>query len=93
MITNLQHLGCNVVVDVRIDDFDFLKLLLDAQKSLGQEFSKKYENVTEKIVNDFFFNFLCFQNSVFQYQSKNALGLFLGKPQANLANQTEGPHQ
>ena len=23
MITNLQHLGCNVVVDVRIDDFDF----------------------------------------------------------------------
>ena len=22
MITNLQHLGCNVVVDVRIDDFD-----------------------------------------------------------------------
>ena len=50
MITNLQHLGCNVVVDVRIDDFDFLKLLLDAPKSLGQEFSKKYETVTEKIV-------------------------------------------
>ena len=24
MITNLQHLGCNVVVDVRIDDFDIL---------------------------------------------------------------------
>ena len=24
MITNLQHLGCNVVVDVRIDDFDII---------------------------------------------------------------------
>ena len=35
MITNLQHLGCNVVVDVRIDDFDFslLKLFERSQKS------------------------------------------------------------
>ena len=53
MITNLQHLGCNVVVDVRIDDFDFLKLLLDAPKSLGQEFSKNIET-NGKIVYVFF---------------------------------------
>ena len=70
MITNLQHLGCNVVVDVRIDDFDFLKLLLDAPKSLGQEFSKKYENVTEKIVYDFFLTFYAFKIRYFNISQK-----------------------
>ena len=71
MITNLALVGCNVVVDVRIDDFDFLKLLLDAPKSLGQEFSKKYETVTEKIVNDFF-KLATISSLVTKHQSKQA---------------------
>ena len=70
MITNLQHLGCNVVVDVRIDDFDFLKLLLDAPKSLGQEFSKKYENVTEKNSLRFFLTFYAFKIRYFNISQK-----------------------
>ena len=48
MITNLQHLGCNVVVDVRIDDYRFFLLLTSDSHIVFQGNRKRIWQIKRK---------------------------------------------